>query len=76
MTRDARQQIRDAARMAEANAGKQPGVTIPETILAYWPSDFLGDLARTADAAASALAGATAEHLIGARPTELDGGAL
>jgi len=76
MTRDARQQIRDAARTAEANAGKQPGVTIPEEILRYYPGNFLDRLAIAAEAAAQALAGATAEHLIGSRPTELDGGAL
>lgn len=58
--------------MAEANAGSQRGVKIPDLILRHWDADFLRRVEEVADDAGRALAVAVADHLIGDRPTETE----
>ncbi len=60
-TRPARQMVRDRARTAEANA--QTGVPVTDTLLAYYPSNFLERLEQAAEQQASLLGQQTAERL-------------
>ncbi len=60
-TRPARQQVRDRARAAEANA--QTGVRVSDAELRYYPSSFMERLEQAAEQQAAVLGQRTAERL-------------
>lgn len=60
-TRPARQQVRDRARMAEANA--QTLTPVSEQLLAYYPSNFMERLEQAAEQQAALLGEQTADRL-------------
>lgn len=59
--RPARQQVRDRARAAEANA--KTGTSVSDQMLAWYPSTFLERLQAAAEQRATVLAEQTAERL-------------